>query len=175
MTEEQAAEFLKTLKPGYLPKSIFDEIARIWVIPTLEIIPLRLSPETNKVQVLLTQRPQDDNWWPDEWHNPGSVILATDPMNGPHDYLAAAERVFGEKGELKGSIKVVNGPVEFETERRSTNRGHEISIICFAEVEGEPVEGKFFDIDNLPEKRMLHQTRTIELAAQEFTKAKGLQ
>jgi len=171
MSEEQTAvKYLKSLSPGFTPKPIFDELSRISVLPCAEFIPVRLSPITGKPQVLLTQRPADDKWWPGVWHNPGTVILASDQMQHSHDYSAQQERIFGEKGELAGSVREVDGPHEIETERRVTNRGHEIAVIFYVKVEGEPTEGKYFDIDSLPENTLKHQIPTIKLAGEKLVK-----
>ena len=166
MSEEQiAVKYLKSLSPGFQPKAVFDELARISVLPTVEFILLRLSPESGKPQVLLTRRPADDKWWPGQWHNPGTVLLASDPMENSHDYSEPQKRVFGDQGELKGAINIVSGPFELEAERRKTNRGHEIGIILYAQVEGEPAEGKYFDVDNLPENIIEHQIPSIRKSA----------
>src|SRR6185295_219689 len=57
---------------GRIPYPIFAAIARLGVLCSVEVVPLRVGPE-GKTQVLLTQRPAGDEWWPNQWHVPGAM------------------------------------------------------------------------------------------------------
>lgn len=166
---DDAVDYLKSAQPGRQPLPLFAEISRIATLPTYEIIPLRRNPETGRVEILLTQRPSDDLWWPDMWHNPGSVLLASDELADTHDFGGPEARVF--EGELAGAITVVSGPHFIDIERRSVQRGHEIAVITWAEVSGEPTVGKYYDVDNLPENIMQHQLPSFKAAVAAFDQA----
>lgn len=61
---EVAAELLSKVQPGYLPFPIFKEISRLVVRSSIELVPFRTR--NGKTEVFLTQRPQDDHYWPNE-------------------------------------------------------------------------------------------------------------
>jgi ADP-ribose pyrophosphatase YjhB (NUDIX family) len=73
------ADLLKQLEPGFLPLEIFSQIARLTRIPTVDLIPVK--QDGGKLQIGLIQRPADDQWWPDQWHFPGTVLLSTDTID----------------------------------------------------------------------------------------------
>lgn len=158
---QAAVAYLATLAPGRLPLPVFQQVARLVVLPTIEYMPMRRSPVSGAVEVLLTQRPPTDPWWPGLWHNPGTVLLASDAMEADDEYGDAEERVFGEAGELRGEVERLADAVMIRTERRATTRGHEISIIFGVLVSGEPTVGKFFAIDDLPDDIIPHQIPSI--------------
>ena len=163
---DSVVSYLRNAQPGRQPLEIFIELARLVVLPTLEIIPLRKKPETGITEVLMTQRPATDPWWPNLWHNPGTVLLATDPLQDKHDYSEPEKRVF--EGELQSAVTVVRGPFEIDIERRNCIRGQEIAVICWAEVSGEPVVGEYFALDELPTDLVEHQVPSFLVAAAAF-------
>lgn len=78
--EAIAADYLRSLEPGTLPRAIFEQFARLTVLSAMDIAVLRRNPlvhSDSNVEVLLTQRPPGD-WWAGQWHLPGSIILPTD-------------------------------------------------------------------------------------------------
>ncbi len=166
---DAVVSYLRNAQPGRQPLEIFIELARLVVLPTLEIIPLRKNPETGKTEVLMTKRPATDPWWPNLWHNPGTVLLASDKLDDVHDYSEPEKRVF--EGELQGAVTVVKGLFEIDVERRETNRGQEISVICWAEVSGEPTVGQYFALDALPTDLVEHQVPSFLAAAAAFEQA----
>lgn len=142
---EEAARHLAELRPGRQPYSLFREAARIFALSAVELIALREGEKG--LEVLLTQRPEDDEFWPLEWHVPGSVILADDVISGPNDYRAPLDRLIN--GELEGSLEVVRGPHLLYPYRHTSPRGSGITIVHWAEVSGEPSVGKFFETGSL--------------------------
>lgn len=129
--------------PDRLPFGIFVPIAKLMVMHTVEVGFVKPSAEdTERPLVLLTQRPASDVFWPNQWHIPGSVVRANDPVKHEHDYDAALSRVMGEVG---GDIQIVGEPVEFDTVRRRDVRGSEVTVRLLAEVQGNPEHGRFFD------------------------------
>src|SRR5580704_17304344 len=87
----QTTNLLKKLEPGFQPYPIFEQIARIVVLPIVELIPLRMHNGT--LQVLLIQRAADDEYWPNLWHTPGTVVRSTDLPNGQQTNWPAYERL----------------------------------------------------------------------------------
>lgn len=147
MNENAATEYLQSLLPGRLPHAVFMEFARLMVISTIELVPLRMVG--GKVEVLLLQRPEGDTW-AGMWHVPGTIIFASDKMDHGHDYEQPLSRLLAEDGEL-GGIEIVGKPVEVETERRRTLRGDEVAVIHCVEIAGEPRRGRFFRLDGFPD------------------------
>lgn len=142
----QAAKHLAELEPGRQDYRLFKETARLFVQSTVELVPIRKG-EFNRPEVLLIQRPEDDEFWPNQWHIPGSVALSSDTVKHPSDYDAPLQRILHD--ELQGDLKVMRGPFELGTQRRISPRGHEISIVHWAEVNGDPANGTFFDIADI--------------------------
>ncbi|MEO6513722.1 MAG: hypothetical protein ABIR37_03470 [Candidatus Saccharimonadales bacterium] len=144
----QAVEYLNGLEPGHLPYDLFLAISRLAVRGTVEMVPLRKTEE-GSTEVLLTQRPEGD-LWAGQWHVPGSVMLPTDQVEGSHDYSDAFGRIFDQEGELENGVQLVNQPVYVDSERRKTIRGDEVAAVHYAEVNGEPTVGAYFDMTDFP-------------------------
>lgn len=144
--EVVAARYLARLaeeSPDRLPFDIFVPVAKLMVMHTVEVGFVKPSTkDEERPLVLLTQRPANDVFWPNQWHIPGSVVRANDPVKHEHDYDAALSRVLGEVG---GDIQVIGTPVEFDTVRRRDVRGSEVTVRLLAEVQGDPEHGRFFD------------------------------
>lgn len=169
---EMVVDVLRRLKPGFQDRRIFEQTARLNVMSTVEMAPLRKTSE-GKTQILLTQRAADDPFWPNEWHIPGTFMLTTDKRQGPHDHSDEFKRIFGDKGELGNSIQLVSEPVFVDSEMRDTRRGTEHSAVHYAEVTGEPTVGRFFDADqfpyNVPTPGVVeHQINCITIAVKRF-------
>lgn len=156
-TEAVAANYLASLEPGALPFPTFIQIARLAVLNTLEVGFVKPFEEQGNTRVLLTQRPSTDKFWPNQWHIPGAVVLASDPVKHDHDYDAALGRVRDEAG---GSLHMIGDPLEFDTVRRMGLRGSEITVRMLAETEGDPDKGEFFDardvLKNPPKGGLVH-------------------
>lgn len=177
ITEKEVVEYLKTLDLGFLPLEIFLEMARLNVLTSVEVIPLKVNGY-DKTQVLLTQRPEGDIW-EGQWHAPGSMMRASDPVSYGHDVSAPLGRILGDNGELKGA-KAIGNPVFVGHERRKTKRGDELSLIYYVEVVGEPSEGEFFNIDGFPSNMkdkggvIDHHIKMILESARRFESDRGL-
>jgi 8-oxo-dGTP pyrophosphatase MutT (NUDIX family) len=169
VSEEAVARYLASLEPGFLPRDIFLQFARLMTIAVIELVPLRLRDD--KVEVLLVQRPDDDTW-AGMWHVPGTLIRPTDKMETGNDYEEPLQRLLGPDGEL-GGVTTAAQPVEVETERRRVKRGDELAVIHYVEVTGEPVKGQFFPLDGYPENVppngvVPHHVDFVRRAAQQF-------
>jgi hypothetical protein len=192
LTDEQrqliAVNYLHSLaetEPEQLPYDIFVPIAKLMVLNTAEVAFVKPSPtDGRRAQVLLTQRPETDQFWANQWHIPGSIVRATDPVTHEHDYDAAVTRVRDEVGGniegirgvlamlgLRRGVRLVNYPVEYDIVRRKGLRGSETTVRLMAESKGKPTRGAFFDaqtvLKNPPEGGLIdsHAEAIEKLAA----------
>lgn len=172
-TLEQVVEFLSDLEPGRQDYNLFLQIARLSVLPCIEMVPLKQDSDGN-AQVLLTKRPKGD-LWEDMWHIPGAVMLPTDKAAHGRDYDGPISRVLGKGGELEGLVNIGGDPVEVETERRKTLRGDEIAVIFYVPVEGEvnTDDARFFDVEGLPNNvprpgAITHQISFVKRATERY-------
>lgn len=159
------AYLLQTIPPGHVSHELFVKLKEHTVSSNVELVPLRIDSETKQIEVFLTERPEDDDFWPGEWHVPGTAFV---PGKNEPD---AWGKLFGE--ELHG-IKCTS-PVFVTNHTQHVRRGTERAEIYWVEVLREPKEGQFFPIDELPENTIGHHREVIELAADHFleTKWKG--
>ena len=151
---ELAAQCMERLTPGRQPLDLFSQVARLFVLSTVEVVPMRFNEQTERLDVLLAQRPDDCRWWPGQWHAPGTVLLETDALEDPHDFRAPVDRAI--KGEFRGTV-VRTGPIEtFDAQRRRGARGVELSAfttfpVDLAEGHDRPYKGEFFDAEKVVE------------------------
>lgn len=89
------AKILAQLIPGFLPLEIFDQIARLVCLPGVVVVPLKRK--SSSLDVGLVKRDENDRWWPNMWHLPGTVLLSTDTVN------SAIKRLMGNELLLKTS------------------------------------------------------------------------
>jgi hypothetical protein len=151
---KQAVDVVKRLEKGFLPFDLFIAFASKVVMPTMELLPVRRS-ESGDIEVLLTQRPGDDPYWPNEWHIPGTVIRASD--NEGTDFSSGVKRVM--QNELHGTIHMIGRPQYAGMKFWDVARGRELDQMFYFETntkDADVVEGKFFPANNLPETTMSH-------------------
>ncbi len=144
---EWAANTLSRLPRGFLPLSIFHEVTRLVVTPTVELAPLR--EKDGALQVLLTQRPDDDKYWPGEWHIPGAVVLSSDE-EGSFD--SVINRIIAK--ELHGKVPMNTVPKLAQQVFHDIPRGKELDHVYYFKTDVEDkdlIEGRFFDVNDLPE------------------------
>jgi hypothetical protein len=145
-----AAACLERLEPGRQPLPLFTQMARLVVTSIVEIVPF--DSKSDWPSVLMAKRPDDDPWWPGEWHLPGAVLLPTDVISDRHDYNTPVTRLLAE--DFKNSV-VIDGQVRiFDTIRRSGVRGSEqVALgwtnVMVADGVAEVVDGTFFDADHI--------------------------
>jgi ADP-ribose pyrophosphatase YjhB (NUDIX family) len=154
------AATLKKLQPGFLPYVIFQEIARLTALPIVEVVPVR-QVDNGRIQVLLTQREPDDALWPAMWHNPGTVIRATDEAG---NYVDAMRRIFSEELDL-----AVVPELHFVTSfLHKTRRGTESTQIYWTELNKPSGLGNFFDAAALPSTTIGSHIEIIQLAVKAY-------
>ena len=145
-----AASCLERLEPGRQPLPLFIQLARLVVTSTVEMVPLRQVNDHE--QVLLAQRPDDDLWWPGQWHLPGTVLLPTDDASNVHDYNTPVNRLY--KDEFAGTVSMKGNVNIFDAQRRSGARGSEQtvfgwSLIDLADGYEDVSGGQLFDADHV--------------------------
>jgi hypothetical protein len=143
---KKAAKHLAELEPGWQPYPLFKEAARLFTGATVEMIPVQRNPNGNH-KVFLTKRPPEDEFWPDQWHIPGAVLLSGGEIKHGRDYGDAIDSIMNK--ELGGDLRIVRGPLMLGPEHRPTPRGDEIAVIHWAEVEGQPDDGTPFDLSTV--------------------------
>lgn len=156
---QQAVALLSKLEPGFLPLELFWQVYRLTPAPTLQIIPLRRTSR-GIVEVQLIRRPADDPLWPGLWHNPGTVLRATDTFG------SAANRLFDD--EL-GGFGTAEDLIFVENLFNKSTRGTEVVLLYRMDGEdGEPAEGAFFPVDDLPKDIIESEIALIRRAAADF-------
>jgi len=160
----QAVDVVNRLPKGFLPLEIFLAVAAKTVTPTVDLVPIRKN-QKGELEVLLVQRPEDDPYWPNEWHVPGAIIRASD--NEGSDFSSAKERVL--EGELHGTIRIVGELKYMAVKFWDVARGRELEHVFYFETDAKDedvVEGQFFLAGNLPESTVPHHKVMIpEIAA----------
>lgn len=142
-----AVAVIRRLPQGFLPKQLFYAIAEKTVTSTVEMMVLRSNDGI--VEILLTQRPSDDLYWPNAWHIPGTVLLSTDSEGS---YESAFSRIFD--GELDGKVTLLSEPSRVITKFWDNKRGRELDQVFFVDVLVSDVgseDGEFYPIDSLPD------------------------
>lgn len=154
------ASLLKKLEPGYLPEPIFDQVVRLVVCSTIVVVPLKKTAQG--LQVLLRPRDQDrdDPIWPGHWHLPGTMLRPSDKKG---DYSDAFDRLL--RDELGCTIK--RDQLHFiRTHFTQTKRGPEHTPLYYLLVnDDQPLNGRFFPVDDLPTPIIKHEAAYIQEAA----------
>lgn len=168
---KQAVDVIDRVQKGFLPHDLFIAVAAKVTMPTMELVPVR-QDKNGEVEVLLTQRPDDDPYWPSQWHMPGTVIRASD--NEGTDFSSGMERVL--QNELYGTIRMIGEPQYAGMKFWNVLRGRELDQIFYFETDAKDedvVEGRFFSANNLPELTMSHHKIMIPEIAAAFKMQSG--
>ncbi len=159
----EAARILTKLEPGFLPFEIFHQVARLVVLPIVEIVPLRTNPRGD-VEVLLLERTASDPIFPGQVHTPGCVVLATDT---PGSFETAFQRIMHD--ELDGVQ--TSEPVYVTQLLHHSGRGMESTHVYWAEVFNKPATGTFYPVSDLPNTFMKSQLDFLPLAVASYQAA----
>lgn len=163
MNDEAVHELVKqlnSLEVGELPAELFYAISRLMVLCAVEVVPLRMANGT--CEVLLTQRPPTDPYWPNQWHNPGSIMRGYDTKDG---FADAIRRVCaGELGLTEWSMPTFVAPYFWKGAR-----GKNVSLVHWLDVTHTEVrEGAYYPIDRLPDNIIDGMGPVITMAVQHF-------
>lgn len=154
---DQLAEF----EPGKLPLDIFNQIARLNVVPVVEVVPFYRTEQGN-IKVYLLQRDNDDNLWPGQYHIPGTIVSARDHAGSFND---ATGRIL-----TSGlSSYSPDNPQMVDVQLCKVSRGMEVAIVFITELRISPDPKSLFDLDNLPENMINGHEGFIEIAKQKFS------
>lgn len=154
-TEEEvhmAADVIRRLPKGFLPFDLFISIAEKVTTPTMEVAPLRRRGD--KIEVLMTQRPDTDPHWPGGWHLTGTVVRATDDEG---DFSSGFNRVLYD--ELHGTVQPIDEIQYVGMKFWDVERGRELDQMFYFETnatDDDVKEGAFFDVENLPVTTLEH-------------------
>lgn len=146
-------ELLSGSTPGDLTPEVFEAVGRVAVYPAVEFIPLRKT--SDKIEVLLFERPNTDIMWPSMLHTPGTVLRPTDCT-----YQDAFNRLHRE--ELMGLE--TDPPLFLGAELSVNKRGRCVLLEHLVIVMGEPKVGKFYDVNHLPDLFIEAQRPSLERA-----------
>lgn len=169
MTERQTSQLIHLLaalladqtasRP--IPNLVFDALLKVLpqvAIETLFVKRVDDKTPTGRLDVLLTQRPEDDPNFPGQWHSPGSFIRRREQL------YQVFKRILTR--ELGGTATILCArplvPINFFNEPR----GHTISWPWIIELEGNPEHGRWFPIDQLPRNLVKTHEQLIPVARQ---------
>jgi ADP-ribose pyrophosphatase YjhB (NUDIX family) len=154
---QQAADLLSRIKVGYIPEPIFLEIARISASAILEIVPLRKV--SDKVEVLLTKRPDEDPNWPGMLHTPGTVIRSNDTLDSAYERILEKEILITIKPKLHFVESILH----------QVTRGNELAAVYYIDLTNiEIPTGEYFSSDSLPDSIVDTQIEFIKNAVRAF-------
>ena len=156
----QAANVLSRLTPGFLPKPIFLETARLCTTPIVELVPVRNNNGTT--EVLLFKRDDDDPTWPGQLHTPGTVVRATDEGDGFHKPF---QRLYADELQFQPEPT----PRLVTQTLHKVARGTELATIFYVDLtNSEPPVGKWYPADELPDSLVETQRGFIAEAVKAF-------
>lgn len=132
---------------------LFNALARVTVTTSCEAVIFRVNAE-GKTEVLLTQRTSGEIY-AGKLHCPGSV------MRPGEDLSHVFERI--SKNEI--GTRITKYTFKGVISNRREKRGHFMQLIFHVELEGEPVKGKWYGLESLPENIIdFHRSHTIPMA-----------
>lgn len=159
---ELSAE-LSTIKSGFLPEPLFNQIARLGVLVFIELIALREN--NGQIEVLLTKRSDQDTFWPNQYHHPGTVLR---PNDIDHSLASAFDRLY--KDEFK-CAPPQDGPFFAGLYFKQQLRGKGFGLINWIELSDCSV-GEYLPVNDLPKNLVKGQNDYIQKCAVEFSKYK---
>lgn len=162
--ENKLAEDLKNIPAGFLNEPIFNQIARLGVLAYLELVAFRVN--NGITEVLLTKRSPSDKFWPNMYHNPGTVLRPNDSDN---TFNTAFERLFADE---YANSQPQAGPFFEGFWFMTLERGTGLGIINWMEL-NECSEGEYFAIDDLPINIIKGQADYIKRCAVFYEKYKA--
>jgi hypothetical protein len=164
---QELLRLLRRVEVGKVSTPIFHELARLMVLPAVEVIPL-FDNGDGETQVLLTRRVADDPIWPNQWHTPGRILRPTD-VDGSGTYRTAIQRLV--QTELRGVE--VGAAVFVETEFRTVARSAESAALHWVELQNDHVPiGQLFRVSDLPDDIIDHHRPMIEKVHSHFLGSK---
>lgn len=153
----KVVEGLNSLSPGFLPKDIFEAIARLVVTPTFVVIPFIRTKEG--VKVCLKRRDNKVSGDIGLLHPTGTIILATDKtLEDTYERLVDDEL---------SDVEIIGKPVLCEIIFAEILRGKEITLLHYVEIDSASPED-LYDPENLPDDVVETDLPRIEITYQKF-------
>jgi len=156
--EDDLSAMLGSLAPGFLPRPVFDAVARLVVLPTFVVIPL--LPRDGRIMVLLHRRDPSDPNYASFLHPAGTVLRSTD------ENLATAYRRLLDT-ELPG-VRIAKGPIFVEPWFERIARGQELALIHWIELDAKSQGDGLFDAEALPTDLVPTDYRRISRAVDHY-------
>lgn len=123
-------------------KELYNAIARVTISVAVEIVPWRVNLKTGKLEILLIRRQPDDSHG-GLLHTPGTIMLVGEEVE--RDTISRLiNKELGQKCRLSDIIFV--GNINYPNEVR----GHCLSPVYTARVNGKQEEGEWWPIEELP-------------------------
>ncbi len=195
MTPQEEQDFvvayLKRLDRTFLPRPVFHAIEEKVALSAIETVFLRQN--RLKVEVRLLDRPPDDEYYAGQVAGPGSMLLGGDvkSLGGksfeeeiqlrasvlgltiegdqiPPGLVSSYWRPFSRicQKELGGWFK--SEPIFVDTTFYDTPRGAENPLIYLCELDREPKEGRWYDVEDLPLNLVAHHHKLLAIAVPKF-------
>ena len=133
-----------------LGAELFNAIFRVSVGIAIETVAIRRNSETGKVEVFLTWRNETAPTYKNTWHVPGSYMRPGETIKKTIERIA--------RDEFKCSIKVIKdaGWKDNPTEER----GSCVHLVFLVGI-GEPKNGKWFPVNELPSETIEHHRHVV--------------
>ena len=146
-SHEVALSLIK-FKPGLVPLEVFNQIARLTVVPVIELILV------SNGQVLLLKRPDDDIYWAGQFCLPGK-ILTLSGSDSIDDYAQSFVTQLGS--DIQGEVKFCG--LKF----CHTNRGDELAIVYILETTSllNINNGYPTNLNNIPPMNIISEHKDI--------------
>jgi hypothetical protein len=146
----RALDLVPSDKPYGTP--LFDALNKKQPTFAFEGVLLRENPVGGALEVYLTKRSMKDTAYPGEFHAPGSGL------RNKEDWRKVAERLARNEYEVPVRHVTILHESEFFYDEA---RGWYCSVPCLVELEEEPVVGKWYPVDQLPEQTVGHHRDDI--------------
>ena len=159
-TSKQIAQQLKEVPAGFLQHDLFNQIARLGVLAYIELLAFRLN-SNNEVEVLLTMRDANDEFWPNMYHNPGTVLR---PNDSDMSFKSAIDRLMADE---YGGKNPEQGPYFAGLWFEQLERGKGLGIISWMELNECPV-GKYYPVSKLPNSIIKGQALYIKNVSKKY-------
>ncbi len=148
----EVGEYLRSFQGELLPEPIFYAIAETMALPYVELVIFNAHAQ-HQQQVLLTRRGENDPYFPNLWHVPGTLLQSSDVTFHGTDLGVAIARLLNE--ELQGlEVKHLTfSGFHFH----KVARGVGLSLVLTALAENEPKAGQYHGVNHLPEDMIKEQ------------------
>lgn len=160
-TIAECAALLGHLEPGFIPKEIFGQVARLVRLPMVDLIPIRR--EGSSWSIGLVQRNENDTWWPGMWHLPGTYLRSTDTLKSAFSRLRKEELSLVRSGI----------PTFCGVSIHSSTRGAEVVLIYIIEqcIFKKSSAMKWFPVDKLPKNFIKSEMKVVKKLKEHLKKS----